>query len=91
MNEDLYNKTRELLSQLNYFIFHVIFYFILNIALVLAAFQDISSNWWVFFIVVFWAFGLILHGLKVYGINLFNQRDKRANILWAWLLKFTAG
>ncbi len=91
MNNELYDKTRKLLRQLNHFIIHVVLYFFINMALVLTAFGDIQGRWWIFFIVLMWATGLIYHGFRVYGIDLFNTKDKKSNLFWSWVLKLTTG
>ena len=90
MNNELHENTRKLLRQLNYFIVHVVLYFFVNMGLVLAAFDNIDGRWWIFFIVIGWALALIFHGLKVYGVNILNPKDKRANLIWSWLMKFAA-
>ncbi len=90
MNNELYQNTKKLLRQLNQFIVHVVLYFFVNMGLVLAAFSDLQGRWWIFFIVIAWALVLILHGLRVYGVDILNTKDKRANLLWSWIMKFTA-
>lgn len=91
MSNDLYEKTKRLLNQLNHFIFHVVLYFCVNIALILAAFVDLQHRWWIFFIIGSWALGLIYHGLLVYGVDPLKSKNKKANLLWSWLFKITVG
>lgn len=90
MDNDLYEKTRQLLTQLNHFIIHVVIYFFVNLALVLAAFSDLGTRWWIFFFVISWAIGLIYHGFRVYGVDLLSKKNKKANLLFSWLLKFSS-
>jgi len=87
MSTELYERTRRLLRQLNHFIIHVVLYFFLNMALILMAFYDIHNRWWIFFIVTIWAIGLVYHGFRVYGIDWFNPKNKKARLLWMGLLK----
>lgn len=91
MNNELYDKTRKLLRQLNHFILHVILYFFINMGLVLMAFGDIQGRWWIFFIIMVWAIALIYHGFRVYGVDILNSKNKKVNLLWSWLLKLTTG
>ncbi|MTI22904.1 2TM domain-containing protein [Fulvivirga sp. RKSG066] len=90
MSNDLYDKTRQLLKELNHFIIHVVLYFFANLGLIITAFGDLQKRWWIFFIVLFWAILIIYHGLKVYGIDLLNRKDKRSRLLFGWLMKLTA-
>lgn len=40
-------------------------------------FQDIRGRWGLFFPVVLWALVLIYHGLRIYGVNLFPNKNKK--------------
>lgn len=84
-NKELYEKTRRLLHQLDHFIVHVIVYFVVNVVLVLTAFVDIQSRWWILFFVTLWAFLLIYHGLYIYGIDIFKRKNKKLNQFWSWV------
>lgn len=81
-NTELYRKTKQLLRQLNYFIAHVVVYFIINIAIILMTFEDIQSRWGVLFFVVLWALALIYHGLRIYGVSFFTRKNKKH--MWSW-------
>ncbi|WP_370688808.1 2TM domain-containing protein [Fulvivirga ulvae] len=81
-NTELYQKTKQLLRQLNYFIVHVVVYFIVNVSIILMIFQDIRGRWGLLFPVVLWALALIYHGLRIYGINVFSNKNKKH--IWSW-------
>ena len=85
MNDELHKKTKDLLKQLNYFIIHVLTFMFFNAVLVHAAFRDSQNRGWVLFFVGLWALALIYHGLKVYGIDIFNPKNKKVNHLWGWV------
>ncbi|MTI28756.1 2TM domain-containing protein [Fulvivirga kasyanovii] len=70
-------KQNILLRQLNYFIVHVVVYFVFNITFILMIFQDISGRWGLLFPVVLWALALIYHGLRIYGVNIFTSKNKK--------------
>ncbi|WP_350099572.1 2TM domain-containing protein [Fulvivirga sp.] len=91
MSDDLQEKTRQLLNDLNYFLAHIIIYFIVNISLVLFAFGNLSSRWWVFLIVLFCSLALLYHCIKVYGVDLLKSRNKKLNLLWSFFFKLTIG
>lgn len=88
MDEDLYNKTKMLLKQLNYFIAHVLVFMSANAFLIHTAFNDVSSRWWILTFVIIWAVVLIYHCIRVYGADPLNPKNKKTNLLWGWLLKF---
>ena len=73
-NEDLYHKTKKLLNQLNYFLVHILVYLVTNTVLILVAFHDLQERWWLFIVVIGWAFGIIYHALKVYGVEFVNRK-----------------
>ena len=85
MNDELHKKTKDLLKQLNYFIIHVLVFMFFNALIVHAAFRHSQNRGWVLFFVGLWALALIYHGLKVYGIDIFNPKNKKFNHLWGWL------
>lgn len=85
--DDVYKKTQRLLKQLNYFILHVIVYFLSNIALVIMAFTDVGDRWWLFLIVFVWALVVIYHAFRVYGVDILSKKNKRMNAIWSYCLK----
>ncbi|MEM6359369.1 MAG: 2TM domain-containing protein [Bacteroidota bacterium] len=87
MDNDLYNKTRTLLKQLNYFIAHVLIFMSMNAFLIHTAFRDVSSRWWILTFVIIWALVLIYHGMRVYGVDPLNTKNKKTNLFWGWVLK----
>lgn len=91
MSEEIRENTEKLLKSLNYFIAHIILYFITNISIVTYAFYDLSGRWWIFLIAGFWALGLIYHSILVYGVDLLNTKNKKVKLLLAQVLKLTIG
>ena len=87
MYNDLYNKTMTLLKQLNYFIAHVLIFMSMNAFLIHTAFRDVSSRWWILTFVIIWALVLIYHGMRVYGVDPLNTKNKKTNLFWGWVLK----
>ena len=87
----MHEKTRKLLNDLNYFLIHVIIYFVVNISLVLFAFGDLSGRWWVFLIILSWALGVLYHSIKVYGVDLLKSKNKKLNAFWSLIFKVTIG
>lgn len=73
-NEELHNKTKKLLKDLNFFLAHIIIYFITNTVLIVVAFSDLTDRWWLFLVVIGWAFGIIYHALKVYGVEFISRK-----------------
>jgi hypothetical protein len=69
MNSEVYEKTRRLIRALNIFVLHVFVYFLANISLSLYAFENIQDRWGWLFVIVAWAFILVYHGIRVYGID----------------------
>lgn len=76
-NEELHNKTKKLLKDLNYFLAHIVIYFITNTVLIVVAFSDLTDRWWLFLVVIGWAFGIIYHALKVYGFEFISRKVGR--------------
>ncbi|HNP18170.1 MAG TPA: 2TM domain-containing protein [Fulvivirga sp.] len=91
MDNEIYEKTKQLLRQLNHFLLHVIVYFFVNMFIVVTAFTDISNRWWLFFIVIVWAFALIYHCLRVYGVDILSRKNKKMNLLWSLVLRAVSG
>ena len=91
MSDDLHEKTKRLLLELNYFLIHVTAYFVINIALVIIAFGDLEKRGWIFYILLIWAPGLIYHCIRVYGIDLLKSKNKKMNLIWSWLIKISIG
>lgn len=89
MKEDIHKKTQDLLKKLDYFIIHVLLFMLFNAILVHVAFSHGQNRWWVLLFVGLWAVALIYHGLKVYGVDLLDHRNKKINHLWSWVLKLT--
>ena len=87
MDKDTYKKTQALLKQLNYFILHVIIYFLSNIALVILAFKDVGERWWVFLFVIGWAIAVIYHAFRVYGVDFLSRKNKKMHAFWSYFLK----
>ncbi|MEM6525706.1 MAG: 2TM domain-containing protein [Bacteroidota bacterium] len=87
MDNDLYNKTKTLLKQLNYFIGHVLIFMVANAFLVHIAFSEVSKRWWILTLVMIWAISLIYHGMRVYGIDPLNPKNKKAKFFFGWLFK----
>ncbi len=82
MNPEVYEKTRQLIKALNFFMIHILIYLSANIALALYTFGDIRSRWGWLFLIVCWALALIYHGLRVYGIDPFSK-DRNPQFLSA--------
>lgn len=91
MDNEIYNKTKKLLKQLNYFIAHVLVFMVGNGFLVHTAFVEVSTRWWILTFVIIWAIILIYHGMRVYGVDPLNPKNKNVKFFYGWLLKFTAG
>ncbi len=91
MSEEIKEKTEKLLKTLNYFIAHIVVYFIVNIAMITYAFSGLSERWWVFPISVIWSFALIYHSILVYGIDLLKTRNKKLKLLFSYLAKLSIG
>ncbi|MEL7003897.1 MAG: 2TM domain-containing protein [Bacteroidota bacterium] len=87
MDKDIYKKTRVLLKQLNYFILHVIIYFLGNVGLVIMAFSDIGEKWWIFLFLAIWAVGIIYHAFRVYGVDFLSRKNKKVNAFFNYILK----
>ncbi len=87
MDNDLYDKTKQLLKQLNYFIGHVLIFMSANAFLIHVAFEEVSKRWWILTFVIIWAVILIYHGMRVYGIDPLNPRNKKTKLLFGWLVK----
>ena len=89
MTEDLHKKTKKLIADLNYFLAHIILFFIANIAGVFYAFSDIQKYWWIFLLTAFWAIGLIYHSIRVYGVDLLKSKYRKVKLLFQWLMKLS--
>ena len=89
MDNDVYKKTKLLLRQLNYFIAHVVAFMVCNAFLVSTAFSQPKNRWLIVGFVVLWAVGLIYHGLRIYGIDLLNLKNKKTKLLWSWFFKLS--
>ena len=83
--QELYEKTKQLLRDLNYFLAHIVIYFVCNAALTFVIFKNITERWWMFFFVFLWALGVIYHALKVYGIDLLGDRRNKLSKMWSWV------
>lgn len=91
MEEDIHSKTKKLIDDLNYFMFHVIVYFIVNLSLMVFIFSNLDQRWWMFMPGIAWAFGLVYHSLRVYGYDPFNPKKKGLKLLFSYLIKFSLG
>jgi len=89
MDKDIYKKTRVLLKQLNYFILHVIVYFLGNIGLVILAFSGTVEKWGIFLFLSIWAIGIIYHAFRVYGVDFLSRKNKKVNAFFNYFLKLT--
>lgn len=87
MDKESFKKTQVLLKQLNYFILHVIIYMLSNIALVIMAFSDLGERWWIFLIVGVWAFAVIYHAFRVYGVDFLSRKNRKVNAFWSYFIK----
>ena len=67
MRPELLLQTKKLLRAMDQFLLHVAIYTLVNLALIVFVFFNISERWGLLSIVVLWAFGLIYHGIRVYG------------------------
>jgi hypothetical protein len=81
-NDELQNNTKKLLKDLNYFIVHIFIYLVTNTVLIAVAFNRLEERWWLFIVVIGWAFGIMYHALKVYGVELMK---KKANKMMSWV------
>ena len=90
MSEDLHKNTERLLKSLNYFILHIIAYFICNIAMISYAFGDLGNRWWVFLLAITWAIALIYHSVLVYGVDLLKPKNKKLKLLMSYLTALTS-
>ena len=72
-NKEAYDNTRKLLKDLKYFMIHVLTYIPANILIVLYTLNDVSSNWWIFFPLMFWAVLLVWHSANLYSESNENQ------------------
>ncbi|MDH5474924.1 MAG: 2TM domain-containing protein [Cyclobacteriaceae bacterium] len=84
-SQEVYEKTKKLLKQLNRFLIHVVLYFISNAALTFYIFQNIDERWWLFFFIFAWAIGMIYHALLIYGIDIIKKNDKKLSKVWGWV------
>jgi hypothetical protein len=50
--------------------------------LIAVAFNRLEERWWLFIVVIGWAFGIMYHALKVYGVELMK---KKANKMMSWV------
>lgn len=89
INDDFHHKTKIFLRQLNYFIIHVLVFMLFNALLVGTLFVQDGNRWWVLFFVITWAVALIYHGLRVYGVDFLNRKNKKTKLFWSWILKFS--
>ncbi|WP_040495135.1 2TM domain-containing protein [Fulvivirga imtechensis] len=67
--ENQHSTARESLRQLNYFIGHVVAYFMINLALLFFIFTNMESRWWVISPAILWALVLLYHAIKFCGIS----------------------
>ena len=82
---NLHEKTKKLLRDLNYFLAHVIVYFVCNAIGTFLIFKNMQERWWLFIFIIAWAFGLIYHALRVYGIDVINWKDRNLGKMWSWI------
>lgn len=75
------NKSRKLLRELNWYLFHVGIYLILNMLLVVYIYSNAAKRWPLLIIVLSWALLLIYHGLKINNIHLFRKDGKKVSVL----------
>lgn len=91
MEEDIHHKTKKLIDDLNYFMFHVIAYFIVNLSMMIYIFSNLSERWWIFLPGIVWALGLVYHSFRVYGFDPLNPRKKGLKLLFSYIIKFSLG
>ncbi|QSE97519.1 2TM domain-containing protein [Fulvivirga lutea] len=89
MEEDIHSKTKKLINELNYFMVHVMSYFVINLPLMIYIFMDIGSRWWIFLVAIAWSLVLIYHSLRVYGTDPLRIKNKGLRLLFSYLLKLT--
>ena len=89
IEDDFQKKTQLFLKQLNYFIIHVLVFMLSNTFLMSVFFNENSNRWWFLFFVITWAVILIYHGLRIYGIDPLNRKNKKTKLLWSWVLKLS--
>lgn len=75
------NKSRKLLRELNWYLFHVGVYLVLNMSLVVYIYSNAAKRWPLLFIVLSWALLLIYHGLKINNIHLFKKNRNKVSVL----------
>ena len=78
-SENQPDTTRESLRQLNYFIGHVIAYFMINLALLFFIFNNMESSWWILSPAILWALVLLYHAMRFCGIS-FKKQKKSDNV-----------
>ena len=84
-NQEIYEKTKKLLRELNHFLIHVVVYFICNAVITFAIFQNVSSRWGMFFIIFAWAFALIYHAIRIFGMDSTNSDEQHLSKMWSWV------
>ncbi|MEQ8927481.1 MAG: 2TM domain-containing protein [Fulvivirga sp.] len=89
MEEDIHSKTKKLINDLNYFMVHVISYFVVNLPLMIYIFTDLGERWWIFLPAILWAFGLIYHSLRVYGTDPLRIKNKGLRMVFSYLMKLS--
>ena len=84
-NREMHEKTKKLFKQLNQFLIHVVAYFICNAILTYFIFQNVTQRWGMFFIIFAWALVMIYHALRVYGVDVIKDDDKKLSKIWGWV------
>lgn len=74
-NKEIYKKTRLLLEQLNYFIGHVLAYFVINVITIFLGYKHVESLWWVI-LPGLWTLFLLYHAMHIYEPLFLREKNK---------------
>jgi hypothetical protein len=70
---------------MNFLLLHLGVYMLVNLILLVYVFNNITSRWGFLFVVVLWAFGVIYHGVRVYGKDPMKPKKMQALMGVSWI------